>query len=212
MVHRQFAAIAATFFIAGTLGSNGVQAQEREFAATVIVACQYSGQALLTSRVSGVETAGRMPAGFAAALQAGTSCAEAFNLLAGGRFALVHRVKGATGDFDDDGVVDGSDFLVWQRGVSPAPTRPSSRMATVLLRCEYLVTDTLVTRVAGSEIAGAIDPSLAAALANRPTCADAYAALAGVQFGVVSAAPAPSASQVDASDFSVWQRNFGAGG
>lgn len=212
MVRVQFAAIAATFFIASTLGSTGVQAQEREFAATVIVACQHSGQAQLTSRVSGVETAGRVPAGLAAALQAGTSCAEAFNLLALGRFRLLHRVKGATGDYDGDGDVDGRDFLIWQRGGSPASARPSPRVSTVLIRCEYLLTDTLMTRVAGSEIAGAIDASLAAVLATRPSCADAYAALAGVRFALVSAASAPAASQVDASDYAIWQSNFGGGG
>jgi hypothetical protein len=30
-------------------------------------------------------------------------------------------VSGADGDFDEDGDVDGRDFLMWQRGVSPAP-------------------------------------------------------------------------------------------
>jgi hypothetical protein len=28
----------------------------------------------------------------------------------------------AAGDFNDDGDVDGRDFLVWQRGASPAPS------------------------------------------------------------------------------------------
>ena len=200
---------AAILFVAGFLGSTGARAQEREFAPTVIVACDHGGGEP-ASRVSGVETAGRMPARLAAALQAGASCAEVFNLLARERFELAHRLTGASGDYDGDGDVDGRDFLVWQRHTSPAPARPSARVATVLLGCEYVVADDLVTRVASSETAGAIDASLAAALATGPACAEAYAALAGAGFGLVSGAPAPAASGVDAADFAIWRSRFGS--
>jgi hypothetical protein len=33
-------------------------------------------------------------------------------------------VAGVTGDFDDDGDVDGQDFLAWQRGLSPSSLSP----------------------------------------------------------------------------------------
>jgi len=200
---------AATLFVAGMLGSTGAQAQVRESAATVIVACDHYRPPEFATHVSGVEAAGRMPDSLAAALQAGTSCAEVFNLLARGGFELVHRLAGAAGDFDGD--VDGRDFLTWQRGGSPAPARPSARVTTVLLSCEYVVADSLTTQVAGSEIAGAIDAALAAALATRPSCAEANAALAGTGLRLVSAAAAPAASGVDASDLAVWRSNFGSG-
>jgi translation initiation factor 1 (eIF-1/SUI1) len=212
MARRQFAALAATLFVAGTLGSIGAQAQGRKFAATVIVACDHSVGTELATRVSGIETAGRVADSLAAALQARTSCAEVFNLLALGGFELVHRLAGPSGDYNGDGDVDGRDFLIWQRGGSPAPARPSVRVTTVLLSCEYEVTDRLVTRVAGSEIAGAIDASLAAALATRPSCSEAYAALAGAGFGLVSAGPAPPASPLSASDLADWQSNYGTSG
>jgi hypothetical protein len=203
--------LAATLFVAGTLSSTGAQAQPREFAATVIVACDHSARTALVTRVSGVETAGRVPDSLAAALQAGSSCAEVFNVLAQERFDLVHRLVGAPGDFNGDGDSDGRDFLIWQRGSSRAPTRPSARVTTVLLRCDYVVADGLMTRVAGSEIAGAIAASLAAALATRPSCAEAYAALAGAGFGLVSVAPAPAADGADYSDFAMWKSEFGSG-
>jgi hypothetical protein len=213
MARRQFAALAATLFVAGTLGSIGAQAQGRKFAATVIVACDHSVGTEFATRVSGIETAGRVSDSLAAALQARTSCAEVFNLLALGGFELVHRLAGASGDYNGDGDVDGRDFLIWQRGYSPQPSLPSARVTTVLLSCDYeVVADRLVTRVAGSEIAGAIDASLAAALATRPSCSEAYAALAGAGFGLVSAGPAPAASPVSAGDLAVWQSNYGTSG
>jgi hypothetical protein len=207
MARTQFAALAATLFVAGTLGSTGAQAQEREFAATVIVACDHSGRTALVTRVSGVETAGSVPADLAAALQVGTSCAEVFNLLALGRFEFLDRLTGTPGDYNGDGDVDGRDFLIWQRGGSPAPARPSPRVTRVLLKCEYVVADRLITRVVGSEVAGAIDASLAAVLAARPSCAEAYAALAGARFGLVSAGPAPAASGT--GNLADWQANYG---
>jgi len=207
MLRRQFAALASTLFVAGTLGSTVAQDKASEFAETVIVACDHSAGTPLVTRVSGVETAGRVDE-VSAALQVGTSCAEVFNSLAEGGFELVLRTPGISGDFDNDGDVDGRDFLVWQRGGSPAAARPSRRVTTVLISCEYVVADTLMTRVAGSEIAGRIDASLAAALAARPSCAVAYAALAGAGFGLVSAAPGPAAG----GGLADWQTNYGTGG
>jgi len=133
----------------------------------VIVACDHGGRTELATRVSGVETAGRVPGSLAAALQTGSPCAEVSSLLA--------------------------------------------RVTTVLLRCEYVVADGLVTPVAGSEIAGAVDVSLAAALPTRPSsCAGAYAAVSGAGFGLVSPGPAPAAGDVDASDVVIWRRHYGS--
>lgn len=196
--------LAATLFLAGTLGSSAL-AQDRGLVPTVIVACDHGTRTPLATRMSGVETAGRIPDNVAAALQVGTSCAEVFNALSLGGFDLVHRLPRTA---DDDFCC--RDFMIWQRNLGQAPAR-RSRVTTVLLGCDYVVADTLVTRVAGSEIAGAIDASLAALLATRPSCAGAYAALAGAGFGLVSAAPAPAAGGVvDASDLGVFRNSFGA--
>jgi hypothetical protein len=81
----------------------------------------------------------------------------------------------------------------------------------VLVRCDYLVADDLVTRVSGIETAGAVSVRLAAALAAGPSCAEAYVLLADEGLGLVSAEPAPVADGISASDLADWQSNYGAG-
>ena len=39
-------------------------------------------------------------------------------------YTLADAPAGQAGDFDDDGDVDGNDFLIWQRGDSPSPLSP----------------------------------------------------------------------------------------
>lgn len=206
MDRKPLAALAVTLFVAGTLGVTAAQAKEPKLAATALVSCYYGAGAEFFTRVAGVETAGPVPDGLVVALSAEPACAGVESLLAKGGFELVHRLAGPSGDFDDDGDVDGRDFLVWQRGSSPAAAKPSERPTTVLLRCSYMVADEhRMTRVVGSEIAGPIGASLAAALAARPSCTEAYAALAGAGFRLLSAPAAAGA--VDAADYMVWQRN-----
>jgi hypothetical protein len=153
MSRRKIAAIAATLLFAAN--PFGAGAQERDRAGVVIVACDHGGRSGLVTRVSGVEASGRVPERLVAALGAETSCAVAFNMLRGAGFELVHRLPAVQGDFDTDGDVDGRDFLIWQRGHGSSAAQPSERTMTVLLRCDHRVADGLLTRVAGSETAGA---------------------------------------------------------
>lgn len=204
MGRKPLAAFAATFFVAATLGATGAQAKEPRLAATAIVSCFYGGQAELVTRVGGLETAGPVPERLVVALSAEPACAGAYSLLAKGGFELVHRLAVLPGG---GGEVDGRDFLVWQRGNSPAPARPSARSTTVLLRCSYTVAGgTVTTQVVGSEVAGPMSAALAAALAARPSCAEAYASLGGAGFVLLSAARAATTGETDGADLLVWQR------
>lgn len=210
MSRRKLAAIAATLLLAGNLV--GAEAQERERAAVVIVACDHGGRAELATRVSGVEAAGRVPERLAAALEAEASCAGAFNVLGRAGFELAHRLPAVQGDFDTNDDIDGRDFWIWRRTEGASAAQPPARAATVLLKCDYVVADGLVTRVAGSETAGPVSTRLAAALSAGPSCAAAWAMLTDAGLGLVSVEPAPVAGGIHASDLADWQSDYGAGG
>ena len=65
------------------------------------MACDHGGRTELATRVSGVETAGRLPGSLAAALQTGSPCAG---------FGLV-----SPGPAPAAGDVDASDVVIWRR-------------------------------------------------------------------------------------------------
>jgi hypothetical protein len=208
MVSTRFFVIGVMLAVCGTLGGTVARAAEGDVLETAIVACNHGGDPAFATHVAGIQLAGPIPDRLIAALEAESSCARMFSRLARAGFVLIHRLQGVQGDFDGDGDVDGRDFLVWQRGNAPLP---GASMATVLLKCEYVAGDGLKTRVVGREIGGAISTTLRAALADLETCAQADGVLAGAGFEFVSGGPAPTANQVDGSDFLVWQRNMGSG-
>jgi hypothetical protein len=101
----------------GTVGLPAAHAQQPGRSsrppATVILQCVYhsaSPSTAFRTEVQGSEVSGGIDLG----LDIGGRCSDAVARLSLLGFELVHS-NSAAGDFDDDGDVDGRDFLVWRR-------------------------------------------------------------------------------------------------
>jgi hypothetical protein len=103
-------------------------------------------------------------------------------------------------------------FVAATIGASGIQAEQPRLAPTVILACDQGGDNELVTRVPGSETAGAVPERLAAALQAEPSCAQAFSLLAQGGFALVHrVAGSPGEfdgdGDVDGRDFLVWQRS-----
>lgn len=111
--------VLGTIALAATvMAVNGPRAQvleqTRKAGPTIIVACAYFNPADMAgqfgTRVVGVESSG--PHDLPVTMD--MTCAQAFESLIDAAFIPVHAGPTADGDFNNDGLVDAADYLVWR--------------------------------------------------------------------------------------------------
>jgi hypothetical protein len=138
----------------------------------------------------------------------GMTCAAAFKALMGGGFDLVDEGPAVARDFDQDGVVDAADYVVWRKTFGRTP---ESRSGTIVITaCTHFNLAEPRTELTGVDYDGATQPPLITGL----SCAAAVNALIDRGFVRLHNGPTVvgdfnSDGVADSQDYGVWQTNFG---